>query len=440
MKLKLSKYTIIVKSNEYLLLYNSIYGIDSLCKVSKNKYPLLCEKLLNKGIIQYDKISEILVSKHILVENSCDEEAYRKFIKYSSLYSTGTNLIIMPTEQCNFKCTYCYEDFDKPIMSRKVINELKGYISRNIYRFQSLSIDWFGGEPLCAYNVVEEIMKFCKSAAQKRSIPIISTMTTNGYLLSWDTILKLLRLNVIGYQITIDGIEQVHDKQRKLVNGKGTYKRIIQNLLAIKYKIKTGVLRICIRVNLNSFSIKYTKEFFEFLKENFEDDNRFSLSLRYVRDLKGNGETTDVIEDDFEMLKVYKQAAEIIPRLLSSHFINMFDSPGVCYAGKPNSIIIGSDGTLYKCTVHFNDDINIVGRLENSRLITCDDKISKWIFSGENVKECKECWYRGACYDGVCPYSTLINPDKKTCPFEKIHIEFILDFLNNQNIIKEIYE
>jgi uncharacterized protein len=39
-------------------------------------------------------------------------------------------------------------------------------------------------------------------------------MTTNGYLLNRDLFNKLLNLYIKQYQITIDGTEDIHDKNR----------------------------------------------------------------------------------------------------------------------------------------------------------------------------------------------------------------------------------
>ena len=39
-------------------------------------------------------------------------------------------LIILPTEKCNFRCTYCYEDFAIGKMKRETINAVKELIKR----------------------------------------------------------------------------------------------------------------------------------------------------------------------------------------------------------------------------------------------------------------------------------------------------------------------
>lgn len=436
---KPSRYNQIIDLGDYLLIYNSLSGVNSLCKISKLLHPQLCESLQTDNEVECgnNEYTE-LIDNSVLIDKNSDEESYQSLLQYSSLYNSGTNIIIMPTEQCNFRCTYCYENFEKPKMSRDTVNNIKGYLVRNISKFKSLSIDWFGGEPLCEVDLVEEIMQYCKNISKKVGVPVISTMTTNGYFLTSDLISKLIKLNVVGYQITIDGVEKIHDKHRKLYNGKGTYKQILGNLIDIKNKLQSGIVQICIRVNLNATSVQYIEELFEVFKEHFEHDKRFSLSLRYVRDLRGDGTTDDIIDEDSVMLNVYEKAYNIIPRLLTSHFLNMLNSSGICYAGKPNSIVIGADGSLYKCTVHFNDDINVVGKLEDNRLKIDEKKIAKWVFSSSKNNECDSCWYRGSCYKGTCPYVTLIGKEGPTCPFEKIHISYILKTLENYGVIKEL--
>jgi sulfatase maturation enzyme AslB (radical SAM superfamily) len=67
--------------------------------------------------------------------------------------SNFLNLIILPTEACNFRCTYCYETFEHKKMKKEVVNGIKALIGRRGPELNKLEIAWFGGEPLLAFDV-----------------------------------------------------------------------------------------------------------------------------------------------------------------------------------------------------------------------------------------------------------------------------------------------
>src|SRR5215211_2329775 len=75
----------------------------------------------------------------------------------SSFLNESLHLIVLPTEQCNFRCTYCYEDFSIGRMSSEVIQGVKRLIDRRLPSLKSLSVSWFGGEPLLGRAIVEDI-------------------------------------------------------------------------------------------------------------------------------------------------------------------------------------------------------------------------------------------------------------------------------------------
>ncbi|WP_432418832.1 radical SAM protein [Cytobacillus spongiae] len=72
-------------------------------------------------------------------------------------HSTHYHLIIMPTEQCNFRCVYCYEDFIKGQMTKEHQDALTKHIEEKASSIENLEIGWFGGEPLEGYDVIKYI-------------------------------------------------------------------------------------------------------------------------------------------------------------------------------------------------------------------------------------------------------------------------------------------
>ena len=94
-------------------------------------------------------------------------------------------------------------------------------------------------------------------------------ITTNGYLLDVETFKKLLKCNIYSYEITLDGFESDHNKNRSLKNGNGSYNIILNNLRAIRDEVKSRVFQIVIRVNLTKTTLDKFVEFCDFLKKDF---------------------------------------------------------------------------------------------------------------------------------------------------------------------------
>ena len=139
-------------------------------------------------------------------------------------------------------------------MSEEIQEGIVRYVRRNIAKYAVLRISWFCGEPLLALDVIEQIstkvIDICKKARRK----YVADITTNGYLLSLDVFKKLLSLNVLEYQITIDGVKHVHDSKKPLVNGGGTFDTVTSNLRLIKQGVKSSTFSIVIRSNVTHTS------------------------------------------------------------------------------------------------------------------------------------------------------------------------------------------
>jgi len=97
-------------------------------------------------------------------------------------------LVLLPTERCNFSCIYCYEAHPKDKIPSYVVEGIKKLITLRAPSLATLNIVWFGGEPLLTKPIIKEIMLHALQA--KKEIPslnLISTVYTNGYLLDGET-------------------------------------------------------------------------------------------------------------------------------------------------------------------------------------------------------------------------------------------------------------
>lgn len=171
------------------------------------------------------------------------------------------------------------------------------YLKKNLARYGSLNLEWFGGEPLLAPEIIEKVSAPAIEMCQKLGIPFRAGITTNGYLLTPEIMKRMIKCRIRAYSITIDGTESCHDQMRQLRNGEGTFQRIISNLTKIKNEIHSGTFEILIRTNVTQSLLPCFDEYIHMLQKNFGDDRRFTFYFRPA----GNwgGERAEKIEHSF---------------------------------------------------------------------------------------------------------------------------------------------
>ena len=157
------------------------------------------------------------------------------------IYNRNLRLDILPTEECNFRCVYCYENFKIKKMDDKVIEGIKNLILARSKTLKNLEINWFGGEPMLAYDVIKDIMEYSKYLSIRYNFKLTSSMTTNGSLLTIKKFKELYELYVRWFQISFDGDKDNHNKFRITREKTDTFDIIYNNILNLhKSNINSG--------------------------------------------------------------------------------------------------------------------------------------------------------------------------------------------------------
>jgi len=119
-----------VANNGDIILLNSFAG--SAAKIDKKQAPEIM-KLIQGGMRDREnKTCDVLIKHGFFIDESIDERKLVKKILDFERTNAGANLTIMPHENCNFRCTYCYEDFARNKMTNEVVSEIKNYVKNNI--------------------------------------------------------------------------------------------------------------------------------------------------------------------------------------------------------------------------------------------------------------------------------------------------------------------
>jgi uncharacterized protein len=431
----------VFEKDNHIFLYNTC--TKTIAKSSKTA---LIKKILADPSVISEKAQEIIdqmVTDGFLVESRRDEVVLASLKHFDMVANNSLALTILPTLQCNFECKYCYLTNNDAVMNKESQDNLIQYLKKNINEYNSLEIEWFGGEPLIAIDVINNLSEPMIKICQERYKPYKAFITTNAYHLTLDVFKQMLKNRIIGYQITLDGPRELHNQLRILKNGNPTFDRILNNLRDIRDHIKSSGFTITLRTNVTRELMNEIDPYLEFLESEFGGDNRFSFLFIPVGDW--GGERVKAIKDSLP-----DSRGSIYEKLISSkHQLNyrvfykiLIDQ--ICVSARRNSYTIGPGGKVYKCSLMLDNKQNLVGSInEQGNMLLDEEKISKWIYRFDNLREeCLKCCFRPLCNNSLCPANAIIKPAYDKCGFDGENIGRIMQLIANgalkskENIIK----
>lgn len=425
-KWRMSSYTQIVRADSGdLLLHNSFMG--AIARVPKNKLRVF-EECHTREFQYLDLVNENfgeLCDTGFFVPSDISERTIVNEI-IAKERESGFHIIILPHENCNFRCVYCYEKFERGKMKSDVVSSLKTFVAKKAEDVRTLSVAWFGGEPLLARDLIYELSDSFLHSCKRMGVTYNSGITTNGYLLTEEVVDSLLQRKVSSYQITLDGPENVHNKNRSLAGGGETYRKILNNLAALRNRPENFSVKV--RVNFSAqHTLPLMKEFLGEVYSLFQGDARFDLHFHPVGKWGGSNDSSLAVCEARDVGEVrtglMKEALELgFPSQMAKQHLRPHGN--VCYASKETSIVVGSDGAVYKCTVAFDDQLNHVGRITgDGQLVINQARWDLWTkLDGKNVSKCTACSFSPACQSRGCPL-VAIRRKEPPCPITKAEYE-----------------
>lgn len=407
--MKLSKFTNILRKDDAYLLHNTL--ANSVIRINSPELRLLTDNLFEKRTVDDNEVKKTgflkeLVDLNMIVQESEDEDATLNYNYFHFEHSSELYVMLIVTRRCNFRCAYCYEETETRDMGANVFEDTISFIISQINNnhFKNVHISFFGGEPTL---MSEEIIKFMEKLIaenEKLTSPaeIKAMMTTNGYLLDKNMLLKFVKNKIVRYQITVDGLEDSHNKSRYLINGQGTWQTIINNLKGFK-EIDDPSLSVLFRSNITPDCYEKIDDWLEFLHDNFADRIyrfHFEAAKNFGRmndeEFKLIEDETDVVMDIIRHAKKWKLPLELVG-------FGTMPFSAMCYAARHFSYIIDCNGIVKKCTSGSLDEpYNEVGKLSSNGLELDLKKVAQW--TSYNLDEnCKDCDILPICYKRKCP-------------------------------------
>ena len=393
----------------------------------KDQYP---EADIRTSVSECEKLKE----QGMLFTRDAYENVIEEFTK--NRQTVVKALCLHVAHDCNLRCKYCFAstgDFGQgrkimpPEIAKKAIDFV---IARSGVR-HNIEVDFFGGEPLMAWDTVTQTVDYARSLEEKYNKKFRFTITTNGLLL--DDKRKYINENMDNCVLSLDGRREVNDEFRKTVAGTGSYDTIVPKFKALVDE-RDPNLDYYARGTFTSHNLDFAEDVLSIADAGFD-----RLSVEPVTADPGCG--YDLTEDDLPKIEAeYDRLTDIMlerkkegkPFTFFHFMVDLDQGPCVvkrlrgCGAGY-EYVAVTPDGDIYPCH-------QFVGKDEFKQGSVLDQSFNMDIaqtFAGMNIysrPKCQKCWAKFYCSGGCSAANYNMNHDMNDsydlgCEMERKRLE-----------------
>lgn len=341
------------------------------------------------------------------VDKSVDEYGILLYLSNKSKFKYDTlNITMLLTNNCNFRCTYCFQSHDRENnkMDEDTLSNILKFIRdsfENNKNLRNLNIILFGGEPLLKLDMYESFLLELKKYCLDKEIRYATQIVTNGSLINEKQLEILHDNNCEFMQITLDGVKEIHNKSRIYRNGQGTFDKIIEGIKQIKEFKKLSLPTI--RINVDSKNHYAVGELLEFLHAEKLNDCFIDIGIIFESSVN-QGDYNDSLNSDSIkgiMLPIWEKLNE----LKFNYNVKPKRRGLFCGAYVENFITIDTNGDLYKCWDVVKNQEFKIGNINEYKNID-NTKYIEWINRDLVIKElCQGCEFLPICGFGCANLS-----------------------------------
>jgi uncharacterized protein len=390
-----------------------------------------------------DALATLTEHGFIVDSREADRQALDKFFTDNREDTESLRVTVLTTLQCNFACDYCFQgdhgDYNKHAdrMSLETSAQVAGWIDERMRELKpkTLSITFFGGEPLVNLPVMYDIAERAWTSTRERGVELKISIITNGLLLTEEVVDRLLPFGLSYVKITLDGDRDTHNRMRPLRGGQGTFDRIVENVRKVAGKVRIGI-----GGNFDADSVESFPALLDFLKaQDFADKLvkvAFKPIIREKAQPKGLIPLTAVNASGKPLAGTCMTAAgaggssvcdtcSFVDEQMSTlredtkaHGFPTIDGVhmGPCEIHKKHAYTIGPNGSLYACPGFTGEPTLSTGHI--------DDRKDSWRMSAAERFEhlaawhnCGDCAFIPVCAGGcsVASHTELGDMNTPTC-------------------------
>lgn len=364
---------------------------DHLHIVTERQLEVLKKALDPKGdfipVDEFEKIAfQNLTNRGLLSENRNNLGKYPKSL----------SIWLHVTNQCPLRCIYCHVEKRDEHLQESMLQAFGDMLVRTATAkgLRNITLRLAGGEPVLRFhnikNWIEETRGRLEKCGCKLRIAIIS-----GLSILTDEVVAFVKCGN-GISVSMDGLEEVQNLTRPLVNGQGSFGKVCRNIEMLqKNGVNPYILTVVSGGNVDGL-LSFTKWL---LSKN--------LGFRYS--FQKGGELDRVL-----VATVLRQCYDVIEEAVLSGAYTRFNSHRLadlatfsaqrtaCGAGR-NTCSVYLDGDVYLCQMEHENNTPI-GNISETGRDLCEilvDRPNRHDFHSISTG-CKNCQIKEHCVGG-CP-------------------------------------
>lgn len=397
----------------------SLYKVDELTK------------LLIEQRTAPDELSEGAFSRYSEAEIAEAKEEIATLEKEGVLFSperphkereyTGVvkALCLNISHDCNMCCEYCFAhggvyDGSRRIMPVENAIASIDFLVERSGSHKNLEVDFFGGEPLLAFNVIKRTVAYARKQERDFGKKFRFTVTTNATLLDNDAV-DFCNREIDNVVISIDGRKNVHNSVRKCVDGSDAYRSSM--IRAGRFLRKRGDRKYVVRGTYTALNLDFSQDVLSLANKGFKYISLEPVVLPSDHRLAIKEEHIPIINEQYEIIaREYLKRKGKEKEFTFFHFaMDMNGGPCEtkrlygCGAGC-EYLAVAPNGKLYPC---HRFDGNADFCMGTSILREVDERIPREFAACSVLSkpECRACWAKYYCSGGCNANAYEFNKD-----------------------------
>lgn len=319
---------------------------------------------------------------------------------------------------CNLDCKYCYArggNFGGRDTAMSVETALRAidFFLTHTAPTGELCISFDGGEPLLNFDLIRETAAYAGELEKKLNRNIYLNIGTNGVLITPE-MAAFFKKHKLSPQISLDGVEDIHNELRPGKNGKGSFKALLEGIRILK---EHGVkLASRITITPRNLELKETVELLHnlgairiaaFPASGVSGD--YAFRAEHVGKLK---EELDKIAD-YYLDQLFNEGRKVCFSNFTDVIRNLKGARTLHFGCGAGRTFISADpyGDLFPCHRMVGNRKYWLGSLENGL-----DHEKRRVFLQNDImgkEKCRECWARYLCGGGCVVEAEFANGDLK---------------------------